>query len=134
MRLRLKKQDPGLMDIDDLSARLEDVEKKNEFLQLSIRALFRFIKDFSLDIKEINSNEFRSDISKLSEKFAELKRLKKIQLRFERDKEFIADYIDLQKKYLGDRESELKDIIEILTNAMVNLDSENQQYNEKNNS
>jgi diguanylate cyclase len=131
MRLRIKKQEPGLMDIDDLAARLEDVEKKKEFLHLSIRALFQFIKDFALDIKEINSDGFKYDISKLSEKFIELKRLKKIQFRFERDKEYIADFIDLQKKYLGDRENELKDIIEILTNAMVTLDSENQQYNEK---
>ena len=49
--MKLKKKEPEMIDIDDLSARLEDIEKKKDFLQLSIRALLRFIKDFSLDIK-----------------------------------------------------------------------------------
>jgi diguanylate cyclase len=131
MRLKFKNKETDLIDIDDLSLRLEDSDKKIDLYQLSIRVLLQFIKDFSLDLKEIKSDEFKSDITNLSNKFSNEKKIKKIQTRFERDKKFIAAYIDLHKKYINDREGELKDIIDILTKAMVTLDTENQQYNQK---
>ena len=37
------------------------------------------MKEFALDLKEINSDEFKKDISQLSEKFSTENRLKKIQ-------------------------------------------------------
>ena len=131
MQLKLKKKETDLIDIDDLSVQLEDSDKKNDFSQLSIQALLQFIKDFSIDLKDIKSDEFKCDINKLSDSFSNEKKLKKIQKRFARGKKFIAAYIDRHKKYLNDREGELKDIIEILTHAMVTLDTENQQYNQK---
>jgi len=131
MRLKLNKKEPDLIKIDDLAAQLENSVKKNDFFQLSIRALLQFVKDFSLDLKELNSDEFKIEISKLSDEFSKEQRLKKIQKQFEKYKKFIGAYIVRYKKYLNDRESELKDIIDILTNAMVTLDTENQQYNQK---
>lgn len=68
MALTLKKTAPDLIDIDDLSDQLEHSAKKNDYFQLSIRALLQFIEDFSFDLKEIKSDEFKNDISKLSEK------------------------------------------------------------------
>jgi len=131
MLLKLKKKESDLIKTEDLSAQLRDSGKKKDFYLLSIRALFQFIKDFSLDLKEINSDEFKDEISRLSAKFIGETKLKKIQSSFEKDKKGIAAYISLQKKYLTDREGEFKDIIDILTNAMVNLDVENQEYNQK---
>ncbi|UCD78377.1 MAG: diguanylate cyclase [Desulfobacterales bacterium] len=131
MLLKLKKKDKELAEVEDLSDRLRVIDQKNEFFQLSIRALLQFIKDFSLDIKEIKSEEFKNDINKLSDQFFDEPKLKKIQTHFEKDKKRIAAFIELQENYLKTREGELKDIIEILTNAMVALDTENQQYNQK---
>lgn len=116
---------------EDLSVQLRDSSKKKDFYLLSIRALLQFIKAFSLDLKEINSDEFKDEISQLSDKFTGETKLKKIQSNFEKDKKGIAAFISLQKKYLIDREGEFKDIIDILTKAMVNLDVENQEYNQK---
>ena len=77
MRLKLKKKETDLIDTDDLSVQLEDSDKKKDFFQLSIRALLQFIKDFSLDLAEIKSDEFRNDISRLSEKFSNEKKTDK---------------------------------------------------------
>ncbi|CAB1059673.1 hypothetical protein D1BOALGB6SA_4435 [Olavius sp. associated proteobacterium Delta 1] len=131
MRLTLKKKETDLIDIDDLSVQLKDSDQKNDFFRLSIRALLQFMQDFSLDLKDIKSDQFKGDISKLSDSFSNEKKLKKLQKRFERDKKVIAAYIDRHQIYINDREGELKDIIEILTSAMVTLDTENQQYNQK---
>jgi diguanylate cyclase len=131
MLLKLRKKDKEQTEAEDLSARLRVLDQKNEFFQLAIRALLQFIKDFSLDIKEIRSEEFKSDINKLSDKFCDESKLRKIQTYFDKDKKRIAVFIELQENYLKAREGELKDIIEILTSAMVALDTENQQYNQK---
>lgn len=131
MLLKLKKKECGQIKTEDLSAQLRDSGEQKDFYLLSIRALFQFIKDFSLDLKEINSDKFKDEINQLSDKFTGETKLKKIQSDFEKDKKGIAAYINLQKKYLIDREGEFKDIIDILTNAMVNLDVENQEYNQK---
>ena len=131
MLLKQKKKENNKIDIDSLSSQLRDSSEKIDFYLLAIRALFKFLKGFSLDLKEINSDEFKDDISRLLDAFTGETKLKKIQSRFEKNKKGVAAYIDRQKKYLIDREGELKEIIDILTNAMVNLDVENQEYNQK---
>ena len=131
MLLKLKKKENDPIATENLSAELKECTKKNEFYVLSIRALLQFIKDFSWDLQEIKSEEFQDEISRLSGKFTDEKKLKKVQSYFEKNKKAIAAFISLQKKYLTDREGELKDIIDILTNAVVNLDNENQDYNQK---
>lgn len=131
MLLKIKKKDHDPIRIDELIDRLKDSDKKKVFYQLSIQTLLQLISDFSLDIEEIGSDHFKTDIRKLSDKFSTENKLKKIQARFEKDKKSITAFNERQKKYLNDREGELKDIIEILSNAMVTLDTENQQYNQK---
>ena len=131
MLLKIKKKENEEIKTENLSTELKDSREKKDFYRLSILTLLEFIKDFSLDLTEINSKEFKDDISRLSYNFNAEKRLKKIQASFEKEKKGIGDYIGLQKKYLIDREGEFKDIIEILTNAMVSLDAENQEYNQK---
>jgi diguanylate cyclase len=131
MLLKLKKKDSDPIDPKDLAVRLEESELKREFFLLSIRTLLQCIRDFALDLDEINSDGFKSDIINLSDKFSAESKLKRIQSYFEREKGGIDAFINLQKKYLFDRESEFKDIIDILTKAMVSIDTENQEYNEK---
>ena len=131
MLLKLKKTEENQIKAGDLSALLRDSSEKNEFYLLSIRALLQFLKDFSLDLKEINSDEFKNEINQLADKFAGETKLRKIHYSFEKEKKEIVEYINLHKKYILDREDEFKEIIDILTNAMVNLDVENQEYNQK---
>ena len=131
MLSKLKKKDRHQTGTEDLIAELSDSNHKKEYFLLSIRALLQLIKEFALDLKEINSDEFKKNISQLSEKFATEKKLKRIQSRFEKGKRKIDIFINMQKKYLLDRENEFKDIIDILTKAMVTLDTENQQFNQK---
>ena len=127
----LKKKDNQQIETGDLAAKLSENKQRKDYFLLSIQALLQFIKEFALDLKEINSDGFKKDISRLSEKFTSEKKVKKIQSQFEKKKKGIDAFINLQKKYLLDRENEFKDIIEILTKAMVTLDTENQEYNQK---
>ncbi len=131
MMLKFKKKDNHQIETEDLAAKLSESNQKKEYFLLSIQALLQLVKEFALDLKEINSDGFKKDISRLSEKITSDKKLKKIQSRFEKEEKAIDAFINLQKKYLIDRENEFKDIIDILSKAMVTLDTENQEYNQK---
>ena len=131
MMLKLRKKDNHHIETEDLAAKLSESNRKKEYFLLSIQALLQLMKEFALDLKEINSDGFKKDISRLSENITSDKKLKKIQSRFEKGKKAIDAFINLQKNYLFDRENEFKDIIDILSRAMVTLDTENQEYNQK---
>ena len=131
MLLKFKKKDSNKTDPEDLAAELSESNQKKEYFLLSIRTLLQLMKESALDLKEINSDGFKKDISRLSEKFSTENKLKKIQSRFGKGKKRIDTFINLQKKYLLERENEFKDIIDILTKAMATIDTENQEYNQK---
>jgi len=97
------------------------------FIQ-TIRTLFLFLKDFSFDIKEIDSQKFKEDIDKLSNQFISEEKINKIESVFEKQKIAISDYIQRQKDYIGDREKEFRDIIELLNKAMTGFDDRNKEF------
>ncbi len=97
----------------------------------AIRALLYCLKEFSLDIEELKTKEYRKSMENLSEKFMAGNRTKKILSAFDKDKKKILLFINKQKSYIDDREKEFRDIIELLNKAMLSLNSENQNFNQK---
>ncbi|OQY14555.1 MAG: hypothetical protein B6I30_00210 [Desulfobacteraceae bacterium 4572_187] len=131
MAFALKKKNRIDIDKEDLSEMLKNSDEKRQFYLLMVRAMLVFIKDFSLDIKEIDSEEFKKKIDDLTEKLLSDEKTKKLQSGFEKNKKNIITYIKKQKKYLKDREGEFKEIIDLLTKAMAVVDHDSQVYNEK---
>ena len=114
-----------------MSQALGEYRKWHAFFQASVNALLQFIKDFALDIKELKSEAFLKDIRTLEARFDPADNLKKTKSEFRKHRKRIGRFIDRQKRYLAEREKELKDIIDLLAKAMVTLDTNNQQYNRK---
>lgn len=131
MVLALKKKNSIDSYKEDLSKMLENSNEKRRFYLFVLRALLVFIKDFSLDLKEIDSEEFKKKIDDLTEKLISEEKTKKLQSVFEKNKKNIITYVKKQKEYLKDREDEFKEIIDLLTKAMAVVDHDNQVYNEK---
>lgn len=129
--LALKRKNITITEREDLLEKLKHNNEKGQFLILAVRALLVFIKNFSLDLKETESEEFKKKIDQLSEKFISERKTKKLQSAFEKNKKNIITHIKKQKDYLKDREDEFKEIIDLLTKAMAVVDHDNQVYNEK---
>lgn len=108
MLLKFKNKDSHPDSPDALAAELRDRTHRNEFFLLSIRVLMQFLKEFALDLNEINSDGFKEDISGLSELFAAESKLKRIQSRFEKGKKRINAFISLQKKIFSTGKTSLK--------------------------
>jgi len=131
MKLAFNKNQTQTLEPKKLSAELLECHMKQEFLLTSVRALLQFIKEFVLDLKELGSDAFKHDIGALEAKFKSDEKLKKTQSCFHKHKKKIRRFVAQQKKYLEEREKELKDIIDLLVNAMVTLDTDNQKYNQR---
>ncbi len=114
-----------------MSQELEACKEKLEFLGRAIVVLLVFIKEFSLDLDEIHADKFKEEIDKLNEKINSDIKLKKIESEFEDRKKTIYNYISRLKRYVDDREKELKKIIDMLIKAMATLGTDNQAFNQK---
>jgi len=116
-----------------LPEELEETIAKNSkikaFHLLTISTLFQYMKAFTFDLKEINSDQFKGRIDTLSQQFKIDEDIKKLSRRFESNKTKITHFIDLEKNYFLDKEKELKNIIKILTSGMATVNSQNQQFN-----
>lgn len=108
-----------------------DWDQLNEFNELYLRAvnaLFMFIKDFALDLKEIGSDRFKGEVDQLKADFNAQVKATSMNSRFEAGCRDVSAFIERQKRYLGDREHELRDIIDLLTTAMTSLNTDNKDF------
>jgi diguanylate cyclase len=93
------------------------------------QSLIIFLKDFSLDFKEIGCDEFKAEMDALAETLVSETSIFKLESAFEDAKPTVADYICREKKYLGEKETELKNIIDLLTKGLAVVNSENTAFN-----
>ncbi|MDA8138742.1 MAG: diguanylate cyclase [Desulfobacteraceae bacterium] len=129
--MKLLKRSPNPPDEADLQKLAEraalNQEKCDVYLR-SITALLHYLQAFALDIEEIQSARFKEEVQELNEQFRDADRPKRLELDFENKKPRIESFIEHQHSYLKDREKELRDIIDLLTKALANLNVENREF------
>jgi diguanylate cyclase len=130
MILRKRKKEAG-ENVVELSSRLRDSENRENAYQTVVLTLLVLLKDFALDIAEIRTDRFYAAMDRFSEKFQENAAPKRILASFDKHKTAVSSFIRDQKRYLGERETELRNIIDLLTRAMVSVDVENDAYHRK---
>lgn len=114
--------------IEECVRKLKDLEQRFDAYALVIRTLIAHLKDFSMDISDIDGEGFRRTLDRFSEQFFEQTSAKRIYRTFNRHKSAIVAHIDHQKAYLEERDRELRNIIDLLTRAMASINSENDAY------
>jgi diguanylate cyclase len=110
------------------TAEPQDLDQLASFSSLYLRAvnaLFMFLKDFALDLNEIGSDRFKEDVDQLKADFNAQLAATQLDRRFQAGCRILGAFIERQKSYIGDREQELRDIIDLLTTAMTSLNTEN---------
>ena len=110
---------------------LELCQAQQKFYRTAVQDLLEYVQRFSLDLSEIGADEFKGEMGGMIHLISSEETLSRLQKGFAARKSRIDLYIDHLKEYLSERETELKDIIEILSRAMAELDSENRQFNDR---
>lgn len=102
-------------------------EHAGNFTIRTIRTLFLFLKDAAFDIEEIESAKFKTDLDTLSEAYVSESKIRNVEGLFKSQRVGIANYLERQKRYILEKELELRDIIELLSKAMTNQNVENRE-------
>ena len=105
-----------------------DAQERSELFLQCIQALFLFVREYTLDISEIDAGRFKEQLEALQAKFRSEEKTKTIAAGFDRQKAAILEHIQRQKAYIGERESEFREIIDLMTAAMTGLDNENRNF------
>jgi len=129
MLFNFRKREPEGQEPVNWPAEFERSEERREFFLLASRALLQCIREFALDIQELDSAGFKTGLADFSETLGSEEKTRRLKTHFENRKAGIGAFAKRQKDYLRDRETEFKGIIDILSKAMVTLDSENRAYN-----
>ncbi len=131
MKWKLNKQPPAAADLQELPVGLAACLEKNELFISAIQALLQCINDFALNITELKSDVFKQQLAALEDTFVRGQKIKRTASAFRKHRKRIQRFIDRQNQYLREREKELKDIIDLLAEAMATLDADNQQYHQR---
>ncbi|MCJ8500618.1 GGDEF domain-containing protein [Desulfatitalea alkaliphila] len=107
------------------------LEERSAMLLRTVNVLLHLLQAFALDIKEIHADRFKEELQALNERLQSAEKPKRLEVHFEHQKERMLAFIDRQRGYLEDREKELRDIIDLLTRAMANLNVENREFYER---
>lgn len=129
MLFAFRKKETRAHNPADWASAYECGEKRREFLLLATRTLLQCIRQFALDIRELNSLEFQAGIAELAERMGSDEKIGHSRDRFQRHAQTIGEFAEKQKNYLREREAEFKSIIDILSKAMVTQDGENREFN-----
>jgi diguanylate cyclase len=122
------KSKPSDPDPTAVTREFGDARERLSVLLECIGALFIFLREYTLDIPEIDADGFKQELDKLQQKFQEDEKTKVIAAQFNRHKTNILKHIERQKTYIGERESEFREIIDLMTAAMTGLDNENRDF------
>ncbi len=95
------------------------------------RSLLFFLKEFSLDIVEIDADRYKKTIDAIAANLQEDVSEKDILRSLEENKLSIVSFIEKEKAYLFDKEKELKNIIELLRSALTEFIGETQTFNSR---
>lgn len=129
MRLFGSRSQTTELSLPELEMALEHSRDTQAFYLLTIRALLYCIKEFSLDLTEINAEHFKHEMDTLCGHFLGEVKASKLQRLFGDYKDVILSYIEREKVYFNDRDAEFKNIIEVLTSGLTTLGQENHEFN-----
>lgn len=131
MSLFMREKNKTTLLVKDLEERIEQYKEKNDFYLIAILSMLYFIKEFSLDISDIESSKFKSHIDILSSNFNSNDDVKKTKKHFEKYKNIIMSFIQSEKDYLDEKDEEFKRVIALLTNGLHELGQDNNNFTSK---
>jgi diguanylate cyclase len=114
-----------------LRRHLDEYRERVQVLQQIGGSLVFFLKEFSMSIPDIGSDEFKSRLDRISEQFVENRPASVLMQSFSDHKLFILNYIAQEKDYIQQKEAELKNIIEMLRNGLSGMIGDTQDFNSR---
>ena len=94
----------------------------------TINSLILYLQQFALNINEINSDRFKSELDEFRHRYFNENSDKQLVKLFNQQAPRIQEFIQHQHTYLEDREKEFRDIIDLLSKAMSGISNDNNSF------
>lgn len=114
-----------------MAERIEQLDALDRSLRSVTRALLVLLKGFSLDLEELQAGGFRQQVDAMGEFMATADRAPAIDQSLKKNIPALESFAKRQSAYLIERESELRNVIQLLCNAMTLLNRENAAYHQQ---
>ena len=118
-------------DSESLSRLLDECRERLQVLQQVSGSLIFFLREFAMDIAEIETDGFKNRLDQIVENFQQDRTVYDLKGAFSDHKRFILDFIGRQKDHLREKEAELMNIIELLRNGMTAMFGDTRDFNAK---
>ena len=115
----------------ELARRVETLESLDQALRHAVRSLLVLLKGFSLETEELKTEAFRRELDELGEQIAEIDGAPTLERLLKKRMGGFQSFVEQQSTYLSERESELRNVITLLSNAMALLNRENAAYHQQ---
>ncbi|HMA98376.1 MAG TPA: diguanylate cyclase [Wenzhouxiangella sp.] len=115
----------------ELKKQLAETEELRSACETAIQTLLVLLKNFAVDLEELKSTEFRNEVTAFGDELPKLDNAKQVERATSKRAKQFDVYIQRQNTYLLERESELRNVITLLSNAMALLNRENTSYHQK---
>ncbi|MFH0998340.1 MAG: diguanylate cyclase [Pseudomonadota bacterium] len=126
-----KRKKPSEIDSESLNRLLDECRERAQVLQQLSGSLIFFLREFAMDIAEIETDDFKHRLDQIAENFQQDRTVYDLKGAFSDHKLFILDYIGRQKDHLREKEAELMNIIELLRNGMTAMFGDTRDFNTK---
>ncbi len=118
-------------DPAELQRRLQELGQAETALRAALRTVLVLLKEFALELEELRSADFQRDVAEIEQHTADSDDGKALQKTVSKRAPRIQKFIEGQNRYLTERESELRNVITLLSNAMALLNKENVAYHQQ---
>jgi diguanylate cyclase len=119
------------IDSESLNRLLDECRERVRVLQQVSGSLIFFLREFAMDIAEIETDGFKNRLDQIAENFQQERTVYDLKDAFSDHKLFILNFIGRQKDHLREKEAELMNIIELLRNGMTAMIGDTQDFNAK---
>ncbi|NDY95374.1 sensor domain-containing diguanylate cyclase [Wenzhouxiangella limi] len=131
MFFRSKRSPEDRPDPAELEKRLAALGDRETACQSAIQTLLVLLKNFALELDELKSADFRSQVTEFSEQLPGLETGDQMRRAMNKRSQRFEAFIERQNTYLLEREAELRKVITLLSNAMALLNRENAAYHQQ---
>lgn len=101
------------------------------FFIFCIQTLHECIKAFSFNLDDIDATGFKEQIDVLVKDLLSIRDHEEQTTLFDKYKNIVDQYIVKEGNYFNEKESELKNIIKLLTSGLTTFNDENMQFNKE---
>jgi len=113
----------------DLQKRASEIFAKKEVLGQAVMVLLQCVRELSLDLTEIGSEDLKERMDELGRIVRADELSAALGPAFQDGQEEVLAYADRARDYLAERESELKRIVAVLTSGMKSMSQGNDRFN-----